>query len=171
MACAFEAGEENHMKTLGTIATLTLVSVLCGAIACNRSDRDDESPPSMQKPGEPATAHPGDPATPPASDESRATFTSAKDEFVAATQRRIDQLSRQTDELQQSMDELGEDARVKAQAALADLRAQRDAASAAMARARDASADTWDDVRSSTDEQISKFESAYNRLLESMKTE
>lgn len=87
-----------------------------------------------------------------------------KDEFVAAMDRKLEQLDDEIDRLGEKAENLAGEAKVEAKQALDNLRVQRAKLDKSLQELKDSSRETWSDVKSGFESAMNELEKSYENL-------
>ena len=85
--------------------------------------------------------------------------------FRQATEAKLAEYDQKIDQLHESAEKLGDDAKVKAEQQLAELRRKRDAVSEKMKELVDSGGSAWDQLKSGTDAAMEDLADAYNNAV------
>lgn len=141
-----------------TSRNLSVCLLVIGLAACDKSGKGDVV--SLQSP---VTVNQQ------ALDEQLARARAKQEEFAAEGREHLATLDRKIEELKARAAESSDQAKQAAEEALAKLKAERGSAGAALERAQNASAESWESVKGGAKQALERAEQTYEETVEKLK--
>lgn len=145
------------MKIISQAMPLSLALLLVG---CSRSEKADNE----KAPAAPVSAQNVQDQFKNAATTAKTYVVENKDEFIAAMNKKLQELDGKIEELAKKSEPYKDDAKVQADKALAALREQRQAVNAQFEKAKQAGGDAWEDIKSNCALAMAELEKAYENV-------